>query len=64
MYLRSSQTVDQILFISAHIKASRKQETRAKVGQGELPRCLILQCCRYSSLKKLEDAFDTALHLM
>ena len=38
-----------------------RQEAHHKVGLGKTPRCLIRKCCRYSSLQKFEDAFDTAL---
>ena len=42
----------------------RKQEARHKVWLGETPRRLIWQYWRHSSLKKFEDAFDTASDLM
>ena len=41
-----------------------KQEAHHKVGLGETPRRFVLKRCRYSSLEKFEDAFDTALGLM
>ena len=41
-----------------------KQEANPKVGLGETPRRFNLKRCRYSSLVKFEDAFDTALYLM
>ena len=41
-----------------------KQKAHNKVGLGETPRRLILQRCRYSSVDKFEDTFDTALDLM
>ena len=34
------------------------------MGLGETPRRFVLRRCRYSSLEKFEDAFDTALGLM
>ena len=34
------------------------------MGLGETPRRFILECCRYSSLEKFEDAVDTVLDLM
>ena len=34
------------------------------MGLGETPRHFVLKRCRYSSLEKCEDAFDTALVLM
>ena len=40
------------------------QETHHKVGLGETPRRFNLERCRYSSLEKFEDEFDTALHLI
>ena len=33
------------------------------MGLGETPRHLIRKLCRYSSLEKLEDAFDDVVHL-
>ena len=41
-----------------------QQEAHHMVGLGETPRCFVLKRCRYSSLEKFEDAFDTALGLM
>ena len=41
-----------------------KQEARHKVGLGETPRRLIQKRCRYSSLEKFQDTFDTALDLV
>ena len=41
-----------------------KQEAHHKVGLGQTRRRLIRKRCRYSSLEKFEDAFDTALDLM
>ena len=40
------------------------QETHPKMGLGETPRRLSRKRCRCSSLKKYEDAFDTALQSM
>ena len=34
-----------------------EQEAHDKVELGETPRRLIWKCCRYSSVKKFEDAF-------
>ena len=42
-------------------EARNKQEAHHQVGLGETPRRFVLKRCRYSSLKKFEDAFDTAL---
>ena len=42
----------------------KKQEAHHKVGLGETPRRLIRKRCRYSSLEKFEDAFDTELDLV
>ena len=41
-----------------------QQEAHHEVGLGETPRCLIRKRCRYSSVEKFEDAFDTALDLL
>ena len=41
-----------------------KQETHHNVGLGKTPRRLIQKLCRYSSLEKFEDAYDTALDIM
>ena len=38
-------------------------EAHLKVGQGVTPRRLNPKRCRYFSLEKFEDAFDTALDL-
>ena len=39
-------------------------DLQRNVGLGETSRRFILERCRYSSLDKLEGAFDTALYLM
>ena len=39
------------------------QQAHHDVGRSETPRRLIRKLCRYSSLNKLEDAFDAAVHL-
>ena len=44
--------------------AKFEQEAHPKAGLSETPSSLIRKRCQYSSLEKLEDAFDTALHLM
>ena len=41
--------------------AKFEEDAQSKVGQGEMPHRLIRKSCRYSSLEKYEDAFDTAL---
>ena len=52
--------------ILGHDKATNtmEQEAHNKVRVCKTLRHFILKCCRYSSLKKFEDAFDTALELM
>ena len=41
-----------------------EQEAHHKVELDETPQCFILKRCRYASLEKFEDAFDTALDLI
>ena len=41
-----------------------EQEADHKVGLSETPRRLIWKRCRFSSLEKFEDDFDTALDLV
>ena len=41
-----------------------KQEATIRWGLGKTQRCLIQKRCRYSSLEKSEDAFDTAFYKM
>ena len=41
-----------------------QQEAHHTVGLGETPYHLIRKRCRYSSLEKFQDVFDTALDLM
>ena len=55
-----------LLHISSQWQKYLQQEAHHKVGLavGETPRRLIRRRCRYSSLKKLESIFDTALDLM
>ena len=41
-----------------------KKQPNPKVGLGKTSRRLSRKRCRYSSLEKFEDGFDTALHSM
>ena len=48
-----------------HCKQPKLQQAiHHKIGVGKTPRRLIRKRCRYSSLEKFEDTFDTELDLM
>ena len=63
-YAPTAARQSQLTSKQANDSKTVKQETSHKVGQGETPHRFFLKRCRYSSLEKFEDAFDTALDLM